>query len=243
MWTGGNIAKKPMRNYLLAALSIDERERLDPYLEYVPMASCEILYESGSELSYVYFPTSCIVSILHVMVDGASAEVAFVANEGMVGISLFMGGDTTLSRAIVQTAGFAYRLQAARLKAEFNRFGMLHGLLLRYTQGFIIQMAQTAVCNRHHSVEQQLCRRLLLCLDRQESNEISMTQELIANMLGVRREGVNLAAGKLQDSGIIQCRYGAITVLDRQRLEERACECYGVVKKEFSRFLPDMYRS
>jgi CRP-like cAMP-binding protein len=207
------------------------------------MASCQILYESGGELGYVYFPTTCIVSLLHVMVDGALAEVAFVANEGIVGISLFMGGDTTLSRAIVQSAGYAYRLPAARLKAEFYRFGVLHGLLLRYTLALITQMTQTAVCNRHHSVEQQLCRRLLLCLDRQESAEISLTQELIANMLGVRREGVNLAAGKLQDSGIIQCRYGTITVLDRRRLEERGCECYGVVRKEFSRLLPDMLGS
>ena len=207
-------------------------------IEYVPMALGEVLYESGGRLAHVYFPATCIVSLLYVMADGASAEVAIVGREGIVGLALLMGGDTTPSRAVVQSGGHAYRLPAAVLKSQFNNVGALHVLLLRYTQALLTQMAQTAVCNRHHSVDQQLCRWLLLTLDRLDSNEINMTQELIANMLGVRREGVNSAAGKLQASGIIQYRHGVITILERRRLEQRVCECYAVVKKEFDRLLP-----
>ena len=197
----------------------------------------EVLYEPGVQLRYVYFPTTSIVSLLYVMEDGASAEIAIVGNEGMLGISLFMGGDTTPSRAVVQSAGYGFRLKAELLKDEFGRFGPTMHLLLRYTQALITQMAQTAVCNRHHSVDQQLCRWLLLSLDRLQSNELSMTQELIANMLGVRREGVTEAAGKLQDAGLIRYRRGTITVLDRPGLEARCCECYQVVKTEFDRLL------
>lgn len=188
-------------------------------------------------MSHIYFPANSIVSLLYVMADGASAEIAVVGKEGVVGISLFMGGGSTPSRAVVQSAGLAYRLPAAALKMEFDRFGGLHHLFLRYTQALLTQMAQTAVCNRHHTIDQQLCRWLLLSLDCLESNRISMTQELIANMLGVRREGVNHAAGKLQSSGIIQYGHGIITVLDRRRLEERACECYYVVRNEVDRLL------
>jgi CRP-like cAMP-binding protein len=198
----------------------------------------DVLYESGAKLRYVYFPTTCIVSLLYVMEDGASAEIAIVGNEGILGISLFMGGDTTPSRAVVQSAGFAFRLKADLLKNEFGRFGPTMHLLLRYTQALITQMAQTAVCNRHHSVDQQLCRWLLLSLDRLQSNTLSMTQELIANMLGVRREGVTEAAGKLQDDGLIHYRRGTIIVVDRAGLEAKACECYQVVKTEFDRLLP-----
>ena len=197
-----------------------------------------VLYESGSELSHVYFPTDCIVSLLYVMEDGASAEIAVVGNEGLVGVALFMGGETTPSRAVVQSAGYAYRLFGAGLKQEFSSGGVMQHLLLRYTQALLTQMAQTAVCNRHHSVDQQLCRWLLLSLDRLPSNELSMTQELIANMLGVRRAGVAEAAGHLQDVGLIRYNRGHITVLDRHRLEQRVCECYAVVKKEFDRLLP-----
>ena len=198
----------------------------------------DVLYESGSELRYVYFPTTSIVSLLYVMEDGASAEIAIVGNEGILGISLFMGGNTTPSRAVVQSAGHGFRLKAQLLKEEFGRFGPTMHLLLRYTQALITQMAQTAVCNRHHSVDQQLCRWLLLSLDRLSSNELSMTQELIANMLGVRREGVTEAAGKLQEAGLIRYHRGRITMLDRPGLEARSCECYRVVKMEFDRLLP-----
>ena len=228
----------PRRNHLLAALPESDYERLVPHLEPVPMQLGEVLYESGSQLRYVYFPTTSIVSLLYVMEDGASAEIAIVGNEGILGISLFMGGDTTPSRAVVQSAGHGVRLRAEMLKSEFERFGPAMHLLLRYTQALITQMAQTAVCNRHHTVDQQLCRWLLLSLDRLETNELSMTQELIANMLGVRREGVTEAARKLQDAALIRYSRGKITVLDRPGLEARSCECYHVVKREFDRLLP-----
>jgi CRP-like cAMP-binding protein len=228
----------PTQNHLLAALPVTEFDRLSPHLELVPMPLGEALYESGGHLQHVYFPTTSIVSLLYVLANGASAEIAVVGNEGILGISLFMGGETTPSRAVVQSAGYGYRLKAQLLKQEFNRAGPVLHLLLRYTQALITQMAQTAVCNRHHSVDQQLCRWLLLSLDRLASNELSMTQELIANMLGVRREGVTEAAGKLQDAGLIQYRRGKITVLDRPGLEARSCECYQVVKTEFDRLLP-----
>ena len=205
----------PHQNHLLAALPKSDYERLEPHLEVIPMKLGDVLYESGSKLRYVYFPTTSIVSLLYVMEDGASAEIAIVGNEGILGISLFMGGDTTPSRAIVQSAGHGVRLKAELLKNEFGRFGPAMHLLLRYTQALITQMAQTAVCNRHHTVDQQLCRWLLLSLDRLESNELTMTQELIANMLGVRREGVTEAARKLQDAALIRYRRGRITVLDR----------------------------
>jgi CRP-like cAMP-binding protein len=228
----------PKQNHLLDALPAGDYERLVSHLELIPMDLGDVLYESGDKLRYVYFPITCIVSLLYVMEDGASAEIAIVGNEGILGISLFMGGDTTPSRAIVQSAGHAFRLRAALLKEEFARYGPTMHLLLRYTQALITQMAQTAVCNRHHSVDQQLCRWLLLSLDRLGSNELSMTQELIANMLGVRREGVTEAAGKLQDAGLIRYGRGRITVLDRPGLEKRTCECYQVVKREFDRLLP-----
>src|SRR5580765_7831471 len=228
----------PRQNYLLRALPAQEAERLFPHLELVPMPLGHVLYESGSQLRHVYFPTTSIVSLLYVMADGASAEIAVVGNEGMVGVALFMGGETTPSRAVVQSAGHAYRLEGSLLKEEFVRAGAMQHLLLRYTQALLTQMSQTAVCNRHHSVDQQLCRWLLLSLDRLPSNELVMTQELIANMLGVRREGVTQAAGKLQQAGIIHYSRGRITVIDRPRLEARACECYQVVKTEFDRLLP-----
>ncbi len=230
----------PRLNHLLRALPGMEYARLLPHLELVPMPLGCVLYESGSRLRYVYFPTNSIVSLLYVMEDGASAEIAVVGNEGMVGVALFMGGETTPSRAVVQSAGHAYRLKGQLLKEEFHRAAALQGLLLRYTQALLTQMAQTAVCNRHHAVDQQLCRWLLLSLDRLPSNKLTMTQELIANMLGVRREGVTEAAGKLQLDGLIKYSRGNITVLDRPRLEVRACECYQVVKKEFDRLLPDV---
>jgi CRP-like cAMP-binding protein len=228
----------PHQNHLLDALPVAEFDRLSPHLELVPMPLGEALYESGGHLQHVYFPTTSIVSLLYVLADGASAEIAVVGNEGILGISLFMGGETTPSRAVVQSAGYGYRLKAQLLKQEFNRAGPVLHLLLRYTQALITQMAQTAVCNRHHSVDQQLCRWLLLSLDRLASNELTMTQELIASMLGVRREGVTEAAGKLQDVGLIQYHRGKITVLDRAGLEARVCECYEVVKTEFDRLLP-----
>jgi CRP-like cAMP-binding protein len=230
----------PKQNHLLAALPADEFERLLPHLEFVEMPLGEALYESGGRLRHVYFPTTSIVSLLYVMEDGSSAEIAIVGNEGILGISLFMGGETTPSRAVVQSAGHGYRLRAEILQREFSRGGPVMRLLLRYTQALITQMAQTAVCNRHHSVEQQLCRWLLLSLDRLSSNELTMTQELIANMLGVRREGVTEAAGKLQRAGLIRYRRGRITVLDRERLEQQVCECYSVVQKEFNRLLADI---
>jgi CRP-like cAMP-binding protein len=232
----------PHQNHLLDALPASDYERLASHLELVPMRLGDVLYESGSQLRYVYFPTTCILSLLYVMEDGSSAEIAIVGNEGILGISLFMGGETTPSRAVVQSAGHAFRLKAALLKNEFGRFGPTMHLLLRYTQALITQMAQTAVCNRHHSVDQQLCRWLLLSLDRLQTNELSMTQELIANMLGVRREGVTEAAGKLQYAGLISYRRGRITVLDRPGLEARSCECYQVVKTEFDRLLPYVVR-
>ncbi len=228
----------PKQNHLLAALPAEDYKRLLPNLELIAMPLGWALYESGGHMGHVYFPTTSIVSLLYVMEDGASAEIAVVGNEGVLGISLFMGGDTTPSRAVVQSAGFGFRLKAELLKREFERFGPTTHLLLRYTQALITQMAQTAVCNRHHSVDQQLSRWLLLSLDRLASNELSMTQELIANMLGVRREGVTGAAGKLQHAGLIRYHRGRITVLDRPGLEARCCECYRVVKTEFDRLLP-----
>jgi CRP-like cAMP-binding protein len=230
----------PQQNYLLAALAPAERERLYPHLQLVPMPLGKVLYESGDVLHHVYFPTNSIVSLLYVLADGASAEISVVGNEGLIGIALFMGGDTTPSRAIVQSAGFAFRLTGQLLKDEFHRNGEAQLLLLRYTQSLITQMAQTAVCNRHHSVDQQLCRWLLLSLDRLASNQLVMTQELIANMLGVRREGVTEAAGKLDKLGVIRYARGRITVLDRPKLEQLCCECYAVVKKESDRLLPHL---
>jgi CRP-like cAMP-binding protein len=222
-------------NHLLAGLSPEERNRLFPHLQYVAMPLGKVLYESGDLMHHVYFPVDCIVSLLYVMEDGQSAEISVVGNEGLIGIAVFMGGDTTPSRAIVQSAGHAYRLDGNRLKDEFHRNGGMQVLLLRYTQALITQMAQTAVCNRHHSVDQQLCRWLLLSLDRLSSNVLAMTQELIANMLGVRREGVTDAAVKLQKLGVIQYARGQITVLDRPKLEQLSCECYAVVKSETDR--------
>lgn len=233
-------ASNPRQNHLLAALPQSEGERLFPYLEWVPLPLGEALYESGGRLNHVYFPTTAIVSLLYVMENGASAEIAVVGNDGIVGIALFMGGETMPNRAVVQSAGHAYRLKGQVLQQEFNRSGALQHLLLRYTLALLAQMAQTAVCNRHHSVDQQLCRWLLLSLDRLSSNELTMTQELIANMLGVRREGVTEAAGNLQSAGLIRYNRGRITVLDRPGLEARVCECYEVVRKEFSRLLPDV---
>jgi len=225
------------QNRLLAALSPPERGRLVPHLRLVPMPLGKVLYESGDVLSHVYFPIDCIVSLLYVLEDGASAEISVVGNEGLIGIALFMGGETTPSRAIVQSAGHAYRLIGRQLKEEFHRNGPMQVQLLRYTQALITQMAQTAVCNRHHSVDQQLCRWLLLSLDRLSSSKLTMTQELIANMLGVRREGVTEAAGKLQKQGAIRYSRGQIAVLDRKKLERLCCECYAVVKKETDRLL------
>jgi CRP-like cAMP-binding protein len=230
----------PKQNHLLAALPAADYERLLPDLEQVPLELGWALYESGSQQEYVYFPTTSIVSLLYVMHDNSSAEIAVVGNDGVVGIALFMGGESTPSRAVVQSAGYAYRLKGSLLKGEFERGGRLQYLLLRYTQALITQMAQTAVCNRHHAVEQQLCRWLLLSLDRLPSNELTMTQELIANMLGVRREGVTEAAGKLQAQGLIHYSRGKITVLDRPKLEARVCECYAVVKREYGRLLPQI---
>jgi CRP-like cAMP-binding protein len=232
-------AAAPCPNKLLAALPADIYERLRPNLRLVSLELGASVYEAGGKQPYVYFPTDAIVSLLYVMKDGASAEIAIVGNEGLVGIALFMGGETTPSRAVVQSAGHAFRLPSKQLKQEFEGGGALQHLLLRYTQALITQMAQTAVCNRHHSIEQQLCRWLLLSLDRLPTNVLAMTQELIANMLGVRREGVTEAAGKLQDAGFIHYSRGKITLLDRPGLEQRVCECYAVVKKEFERLLPD----
>ena len=231
-------AHDPHQNHILDALPAADFQRIVPHLELIPMQLGEVLYEPGIRLRHVYFPTTSIVSLLYVMEDGASAEIAIVGNEGILGISLFMGGDTTPSRAVVQSAGHGYRLKAQLLKDEFGRFGPTMHLLLRYTQALITQMSQTAVCNRHHSVDQQLCRWLLLSLDRLASSELTMTQELIANMLGVRREGVTEAAGKLQQDGLIRYARGRISVLDRPGIEARSCECYQVVKAEFDRLLP-----
>ncbi|MFC5473820.1 Crp/Fnr family transcriptional regulator [Paraherbaspirillum soli] len=233
------ISPDPRKNHLLAALPDAEWLRWLPQLEAIELPLGKVLYESGSTLNYVYFPTTAIVSLLYVLEDGASAEIAVVGNEGIVGISLFMGGESTPSRAVVQSAGHGFRLRARTMKDEFNRAGPVLHLMLRYTQALITQMAQTAVCNRHHSLDQQLCRWLLLSLDRLQGNELVMTQELIANMLGVRREGVTAAALHLQEDGLIRYARGHITVLDRQGLELRTCECYAVVKKECDRLLPN----
>lgn len=225
-------------NHLLDAMPAIEWERFAPHLTPVTLGLGDVIYESGSTQPWVYFPTNSIVSLLYVMQDGSSAEIAIVGNEGLVGISLFMGGDTTPSRAVVQSAGQAYRMRAEFIRDEFILAGPVQMLFLRYTQALLTQMGQTAVCNRHHSVDQQLCRWLLMSLDRLSSNEVAMTQELIANMLGVRREGVTDAAGKLQRAGVISYSRGRIRVLDRPQLEHMACECYEVVKKEFARLLP-----
>ena len=228
----------PKDNHLLAALPAAEWARWEPNLEFVELKLGQVLYESGNTLEHVYFPVTAIVSLLYVMQNGASAEIAVVGNEGLVGISLFMGGESTPSRAVVQSAGLGFRLAAQLVKDEFNRAGPVMHVLLRYTQALITQMAQTAVCNRHHSLDQQLCRWLLLSLDRLKGNELVMTQELIANMLGVRREGVTEGAIRLQDAGLISYARGRITVLNRKGLEARTCECYAVVKKEYDRLLP-----
>ncbi|SAL06449.1 Crp/FNR family transcriptional regulator [Caballeronia arationis] len=228
------------QNHLLSVLPETERARLAPHLVPIEMTLGDVVYESGDRQRFIYFPTTSIVSLLYVMEDGASAEIAIVGNEGLIGIALFMGGETTPSRAIVQSAGTAFQLEAQILKQEFIRGGPVQRLLLRYTQALITQMAQTAVCNRHHSIDQQLCRWLLLSMDRLPSNELKMTQELIANMLGVRRSGVTEAALKLQDAGLIRYGHGHIQVLDRPGLEKRVCECYRVVKREFDRLLPDL---
>ncbi len=228
----------PVQNHLLAALPEEVQARLFPNLQLVQLPLGKVLYESGGAMRHVYFPTDSIVSLLYVMENGASAEISVVGNEGLIGVALFMGGESTPSRAIVQSAGSAYRLPGQLLKDEFNRHGELLQLMLRYTQSLITQMAQTAVCNRHHSIDQQLCRWLLLSLDRLPSNHLTMTQELIANMLGVRREGVTEAAGKLQKLGAIEYHRGAITIIDRPLLERLSCECYAVVKQETDRLLP-----
>jgi CRP-like cAMP-binding protein len=234
-----NIAtSSPLQNHLLAQLPDAERLRWLPQMEFVDMPLGEVMYEAGGTLTHVYFPTTSIVSLLYVMENGASAEIAVVGNEGIVGVSLFMGGGSTPSRAVVQSAGKGYRLKSQLMQEEFNRAGPVLHLLLRYTQALITQMSQTAVCNRHHSLDQQLCRWLLLSLDRLAGNELVMTQELIANMLGVRREGVTEGALKLQHAGLIRYARGRIIVLDRKGLEIRSCECYAVVKQEYDRLLP-----
>jgi CRP-like cAMP-binding protein len=232
------ISAEQGENSLLAALPDPEWRRWEPLLEEVDMPLGHVVYESGAALTHVYFPTTSIISLLYVMEDGHSAEIAVVGNEGLVGVSLFMGGESTPSRAVVQSAGGGLRLEAQLMKDEFNRAGPVLHLLLRYTQALMTQMSQTSVCNRHHSLDQQLCRWLLLSLDRLRANELAMTQELIANMLGVRREGVTEAASKLQQAGLISYSRGRITVLDRPGLEKRACECYAVVRHEYDRLLP-----
>ena len=231
------VTSDPHLNQLLAALPPDEWQRWQPQLELIELPLGQVLYEPGDTLSHVYFPTTAIVSLLYVMENGASAEIAVVGHEGIVGISIFMGGESTPSRAVVQSAGLGYRIASRTIRADFTRTPVLH-LLLRYTQALITQMAQTAVCNRHHALDQQLCRWLLLSLDRLRGNELVMTQELIANMLGVRREGVTEGALKLQAAGLIRYARGRITVLDRSGLEARTCECYAVVKAEYDRLLP-----
>ena len=228
---------RPIDNQILAALTAPERERLFPRLERVPMRLGEVLYEAGARIGHAWFPSNCILSLMSILQNGSSTEIALVGNEGMLGVALFMGGEIALSRAVVQSAGFAFRLDAAALNDEFNRAGTLQRLLLRYTQALLTQMAQTAACNRHHAVDQQLCRWLLLMLDRLPTNEVAMTQDLIAKMLGVRREGVTEAAGNLQRAGLIRYLRGRISVLDRPGLEARVCECYSVVKREFDRLL------
>ena len=232
-------ASDPRQNNLLSVLPPEVYNTLLPHLQPVSLSLGEVLYESGGKLDWIYFPTTAIVSLLYVMENGSSAEIAIVGREGVVGIALFLGGGTMPNRGVVQSEGIAYRLRGHVLREEFNRSGSLQHLLLRYTLALLTQMAQTAVCNRHHSIDQQLCRWLLLSLDRLPSNELSMTQELIANMLGVRREGVTEAAGKLQQAGLIQYQRGKITVIDRPGLEARVCECYAVVRSEFDRLLPD----
>jgi CRP-like cAMP-binding protein len=234
-----DIGDEPRSNHLLAALAEADWLRWQPHLERVELPLGGVLYESGDTMKHVYFPTTAIVSLLYVMQGGASAEIAVVGNEGIVGVALFMGGESTPSRAVVQSGGKGFRLEGELLKDEFNRSPVVMHLLLRYTQALITQMAQTAVCNRHHSLDQQLCRWLLLSLDRLQGNELVMTQDLIANMLGVRREGVTEGARKLQSLGVIRYARGRITVLDRKLLEQRTCECYEVVKKEYDRLLPD----
>jgi CRP-like cAMP-binding protein len=234
---------EPRQNHLLAALPVSEWQRWQPLLEWIDLPLGQVIYESGRVLSHVIFPTTAIVSLLYVMEDGASAEIAVVGKEGLVGISLFMGGESTPSRAVVQSAGCGWKLSSRAMKIEFENAGPVMHLLLRYTQALITQMAQTAVCNRHHSLDQQLCRWLLLSLDRLQGNELVMTQELIANMLGVRREGVTEGALRLQKLGLIRYARGRITVLDRPGLEARTCECYAVVKKEYDRLLPDRLAS
>ncbi|MEQ8206588.1 MAG: Crp/Fnr family transcriptional regulator [Woeseia sp.] len=227
----------PRQNHLLAALHASDLERFSPELELVPLKLGQVLSESGGQLDHVYFPTTSIVSLLYDMENGSTAEIAMVGNEGVFGVSLFMGGETTPSRAVIQSAGFGYRLSATAIKKVFDSAGPMAHLLLRYTQALITQMSQTAVCNRHHNVEQQLSRWLLMSFDRLNSNKLTMTQKLIADMLGVRREGVSEAAGKLRDAGIIEYSRGRIKVLDRHQLEQHACECYAVVSTEYDRLL------
>ena len=239
MLTSLQFAPDLSRNRLLAVLPQDVAQRLFPHLEAVPLELGLTLYESGGRLDHVYFPCDAIVSLLYVMENGASAEIAVVGNEGVLGVAVFLGGETMANRAVVQSAGLCYRLNCGIAKQEFDRSGAFHHLVLRYTLALLSQMAQTAVCNRHHTIDQQLCRWLLLSLDRLPKNELSMTQELIANMLGVRREGVTEAAGKLQSADLIRYSRGRITVLDRPGLEARVCECYDVVRKEFNRLLPN----
>jgi CRP-like cAMP-binding protein len=243
MQQNASLAGDPRRNKLLAVLPDNEWERVHRNLKPELMSLGESVYESGAHIDHVYFPTTSIISLLYVMADGASAEIAVVGNEGVVGVALFMGGESTPSRAVVQSEGWAYRLKGKLLQAEFERGREMQHLLLRYTQTLITQMAQTAVCNRHHSIDQQLCRWLLLSLDRLESDELTMTQELIANMLGVRREGVTEAAGKLQGAGLINYSRGRIAVVDRAGIEARCCECYAVVKRESDRLLPTAMQS
>jgi CRP-like cAMP-binding protein len=232
------VAVEPRENALLEALPDAELARWRPHLEPVELPLGAVLYEAGNRLTHVYFPTTAIVSLIYVMDSGATTEIAIVGSDGVVGVSLFMGGESTTSRAVVQSAGLGYRLKAGHMMEEFNRTGPAMNLLLRYTQALITQMAQTAVCNRHHSLDQQLCRWLLLSMDRLRSNELAVTQELIANLLGVRREGVTEAAGRLHAAGLITYRRGRITVIDRAQLEHRSCECYAVVKREYDRLLP-----
>ena len=229
------IASDCLKNHLLTALSEDARRRIFPKLKRVEMPLGEVIYESGQTIEYVYFPIDCIISLLYVMIDGASAEISVVGNEGMAGVAVIMGGESTPSRSVVQSRGYAYRMAASEMKTEFNNYSEIRILTLQFTQALITQMSQTAVCNRHHSIDQQLCRWLLLSLDRLEGNRLNMTQELIANMLGVRREGVTQAAGKLQKLGVIDYQRGQITVLDLPRLEALSCECYAAVKYETSR--------
>lgn len=233
-----SVSHTPTQNHLLRAISMEVQQRLFSDLELIELPLDTVLYESGDKLAYVYFPTDAIVSLLYVMEDGASAEISIVGNDGFIGIAVFMGGESTPSRAIVQSAGYAYRLPAAQFKSWFNEDSAIRLLILRYAQALLTQMAQTAVCNRHHSISQQLCRWLLLSLDRLPSNHLKMTQELIANMLGVRREGVTDSASKLQSEGVISYNRGHIIVLDRARLENMCCECYAVVKRETDRLLP-----